>query len=181
MVDFSIPENVTGDDAPPAPPNFICPFKRPLSSKTPTIVLKDEQLKALVGAKIIPGTTEVFLSHFANRMDPLSAVMAPRYYHQARSSSKKDDNNMIWSCSCSCTLTYCNMETGPRYVIEDHFELPEKKGHNLTSLGGGSIYQFIVQENGHVLAAVSDPRKRVAFQLVINQNYVLTRTLYMIN
>ena len=88
---------------------------------------------------------------------------------------------MIWSCSCSCTLTYCNMETGPRYVIEDHFELPEKKGHNLTSLGGGSIYQFIVQENGHVLAAVSDPRERVAFQLVINQNYVLTWTLYMIN
>lgn len=31
---------------------------------------------------IIAGTTEVFLNHFAKKMDPLSSVMAPRVYHQ---------------------------------------------------------------------------------------------------
>lgn len=40
MDDFSIPRNDSANDPPPAPANFIRPFKRPLSSMTPTIVLK---------------------------------------------------------------------------------------------------------------------------------------------
>ncbi|KAL3818877.1 hypothetical protein ACJIZ3_004786 [Penstemon smallii] len=35
---------------PPATANFIQPFKRPLSSMTPTIVLKEGRLKAVIGA-----------------------------------------------------------------------------------------------------------------------------------
>ncbi|CAK7328280.1 unnamed protein product [Dovyalis caffra] len=62
MDDFSIPMN-NGDIPSPAPPNFIRPGKRPLSSMAPTIILKDEKLKA-VG------------------MDPLHSVLAPRVYHQ---------------------------------------------------------------------------------------------------
>ena len=40
MDDFSIPRNVSADQPPPAPANFIHPGKRPLSSMSPTIVLK---------------------------------------------------------------------------------------------------------------------------------------------
>lgn len=40
MDDFSIPGNSSAGNAPPAPANFIRPFKRPLSSMTPVIVLK---------------------------------------------------------------------------------------------------------------------------------------------
>lgn len=40
MDDFSIPANVSADQLPPAPANFIRPGKRPLSSMSPTIVLK---------------------------------------------------------------------------------------------------------------------------------------------
>uniref|UniRef100_A0A7N2LXC8 Gamma-glutamyl transferase n=1 Tax=Quercus lobata TaxID=97700 RepID=A0A7N2LXC8_QUELO len=40
MADFSIPTNVSADIPPPAPANFICPGKRPLSAMSPTIVLK---------------------------------------------------------------------------------------------------------------------------------------------
>lgn len=40
MSDFSMPENNTGNVSLPAPSNFIRPGKRPLSSMTPTIVLK---------------------------------------------------------------------------------------------------------------------------------------------
>ena len=40
MDDFSMPSNSSGNIPPPAPPNFVRPGKRPLSSMTPTIVLK---------------------------------------------------------------------------------------------------------------------------------------------
>ncbi|KAB1199976.1 Gamma-glutamyltranspeptidase 2 [Morella rubra] len=86
MGDFSIPMNVSAGLPPPAPSNFISPGKRPLSSMTPTIVLKDEHLKAVVGASgggmIIAGTAEVLLNHFSRGMDPFSSIMAPRVYHQ---------------------------------------------------------------------------------------------------
>ncbi|KAB1199975.1 Gamma-glutamyltranspeptidase 1 [Morella rubra] len=95
MGDFSIPMNVSAGLPPPAPSNFISPGKRPLSSMTPTIVLKDEHLKAVVGASgggmIIAGTAEVLLNHFSRGMDPFSSVMAPRVYHQ---------NNKLDACTC---------------------------------------------------------------------------------
>jgi len=64
MDDFSIPSNISANDLPSAPVNFIRPFKRPLSSMSPTIVLQDGQLRAVLGAsggiKIIAATTELF-------------------------------------------------------------------------------------------------------------------------
>ncbi|KAL0912485.1 hypothetical protein M5K25_018458 [Dendrobium thyrsiflorum] len=160
MDDFSIPMNVTANVPPPAPANFIRPFKRPLSSMSPTIVVKDGQLKAVVGASggsmIIAGTTEVFLNYFAKGMDPLSSVMSPRLYHQLIPN----------------VVQYENWTT----VSGDHFEVPaatrqalQKKGHVLEPLAGGTICQFIVhnieKSISHQrvqfasLTAVSDPRK----------------------
>ncbi|KAI8031490.1 Glutathione hydrolase 1 [Camellia lanceoleosa] len=155
MDDFSIPANSSAGNSPPAPANSVHPFKRPLSSMAPTIILKGAQLKAVMGASggsmIIGGTTEVFLNYFARRMDPLSSVMAPRYYHELIPN----------------VLYYENWTT----VIGDHFEAPaniraalKKKGHILQSLAGGTICQFVVQElkassKFGELVAVSDPRK----------------------
>ncbi|WOK92146.1 gamma-glutamyltranspeptidase 1 [Canna indica] len=160
MDDFSIPGNFSPNVLPPAPANFIRPLKRPLSSMSPTIVVKDGQLKAVVGASggamIIAGTAEVFLNHFAKKMDPLSSVLAPRAYHQLIPN----------------VVQYENWTT----VTGDHFEVPvatraalQKKGHVLQGLAGGTICQFIVHsqeksvKTGGVtfgeLTAVSDPRK----------------------
>ncbi|CAG7873395.1 unnamed protein product [Brassica rapa] len=146
MDDFSIPLKSFNDSdkPPPAPANFIRPGKRPLSSMTPTIVLKNGKVKAAVGASggmyIIAGTTEVFLNHFLLNMDPLSSVVAPRIYHQLIPNSVKYEN---W------TTAY-----------NDHFEIPkgtrhvlEKKGHVLTPFAGGTISQFIVQESDGKLVA----------------------------
>ncbi|CAN6716955.1 unnamed protein product [Malus baccata var. baccata] len=155
MDDFSIPGNVSASP-PPAPPNFIRPGKRPLSSMTPAIVLKDDQLRAVVGASggalIIPTTAEVLLNHFARGMDPLSSVMAPRVYHQLLPNVVRYEN---WTS-----------------VTGDHFEVPtqirkslQKKGHILEPLTSGAICQFIVHkawtenEVTPEIVAVSDPRK----------------------
>ncbi|TYJ08248.1 hypothetical protein E1A91_A11G061300v1 [Gossypium mustelinum] len=148
----------SGNTPPPAPPNFIRPGKKPLSSMTPTIVLKDEKLKGVVGASggsnIIAATTEVFLNHFARGLDPLSSVMAPRIYHQLIPN----------------VVMYENWTT----VTGDHFEVSsrirsdlQKKGHILRGLAGGAISQFIVHKlegrkvkgSSGELVAVSDPRK----------------------
>nr|XP_016458033.1 PREDICTED: putative inactive gamma-glutamyltranspeptidase 4 [Nicotiana tabacum] len=154
MDDFSIPEKRSENVPPPAPANFIRPGKRPLSSMTPTIVLKGEQLRAVIGASggamIIAGTTEVFLNHFARGMDPFSSVMAPRSYHQLIPNVLQYEN---WTI-----------------VTGDHIEVPaktrtslQKKGHILQSIAGGTICQFVVQEFKSSklgeLVAISDPRK----------------------
>ncbi|XP_044501690.1 glutathione hydrolase 1-like [Mangifera indica] len=151
MGDFSIPSKGGKDSPPPAPPNFIRPGKRPLSSMTPTIVLKDEKLKAVIGASggamIIAGTAEVFLNHFFREMDPFSSVMAPRVYHQLIPNEVHYEN---WTT-----------------VTGDHFEIAgkiraslKKKGHVLQSLAGGTICQFVVQElESGKLMGISDPRK----------------------
>ncbi|KAL9332673.1 hypothetical protein ACSQ67_002283 [Phaseolus vulgaris] len=161
MDDFSIPRNVSKDVPPPAPSNFIMPGKRPLSSMSPTIALKDGKLKAVVGASggafIIGGTSEVLLNHFGKGLDPFSSVTAPRVYHQLIPN----------------VVNYENWTT----VTGDHFELGadirkvlRSKGHVLQSLAGGTICQFIVVENSvssrktkvtgiERLVAVSDPRK----------------------
>lgn len=134
MDDFSIPAN---NAANAAPPNFIHPGKRPLSSMTPTIVLKGGQVKAVIGASggamIIAGTTEVLLNHLARGMDPLSSVLAPRAYHQLVPNVLQYEN---WT-----------VPTGEHFEVgaETRAALA-KKGHVLQSLAGGTICQFVLQE-----------------------------------
>ncbi|KAF3442934.1 hypothetical protein FNV43_RR16852 [Rhamnella rubrinervis] len=169
MDDFSIPTDVSTDNLPPAPANFIRPTKRPLSSMTPIIVTKDNQLAGVIGGSggmnIIPAVVQVFLNYFVLGLNPLAAVQNPRVYHKLIPNVVSYEN---WT------------------VIDgNHIELPEEiklflqeRGHQLKALVGGAITQLVVQslknpidigrKNGKVsdrrifhgtLTAVSDPRK----------------------
>ncbi|KAL5653961.1 hypothetical protein ACJX0J_033280, partial [Zea mays] len=86
MDDFSVPAKRTPDRLPPAPANFIAPGKRPLSSMTPLIILKDGELAGVLGGSggtnIIATVVQVFVNHFIVGMDPLAAVQHPRVYHK---------------------------------------------------------------------------------------------------
>lgn len=66
--------------------NAIAPRKRPLSSMTPTIVVRDGQAIAALGGSggplIISATTEVLLNLLAFGMAGDAAVAAPRVHHQ---------------------------------------------------------------------------------------------------
>ncbi len=66
--------------------NSIAPHKRPLSSMTPTIVVKDHQPVLVLGAPgggtIINTVLETVLNVIAFKMDVLEAVITPRFHNQ---------------------------------------------------------------------------------------------------
>jgi gamma-glutamyltranspeptidase/glutathione hydrolase len=66
--------------------NMIAPGKRPLSSMTPTIVLKDGQVRMVVGSpggsRIITVVLETILNMVDYEMAPQEAVDAPRLHLQ---------------------------------------------------------------------------------------------------
>uniref|UniRef100_A0A0D9UWS4 Gamma-glutamyl transferase n=1 Tax=Leersia perrieri TaxID=77586 RepID=A0A0D9UWS4_9ORYZ len=167
MDDFSVPAERTPDKLPPAPANFIAPGKRPLSSMTPSIILKNGQLAGVVGGSggtnIIGAVTQVFLNHFVVGMNPLAAVQHPRVYHKLVPN----------------VVVYENETVIDGEVIElsgEAREFLQRRGHRLNSTESGAVCQFIVQDllapvgggNGGaggenvfhgMLTAVSDPRK----------------------
>ncbi|MDJ0655733.1 MAG: gamma-glutamyltransferase [Xanthomonadales bacterium] len=85
--DFSIQPNTPNLwEAVGAEANAIVPGKRPLSSMTPTIVLKDGQphmvLGSPMGTMIISSVLHALVNVVDHGMDPQDAVMAPRFHHQ---------------------------------------------------------------------------------------------------
>ena len=66
--------------------NAVEPGKKPLSSMTPTIVVRDGKAVLAVGAsggpRIISGTTQVLLNMTRFGMPPQTAIDAPRVHHQ---------------------------------------------------------------------------------------------------
>ncbi|XXG55081.1 hypothetical protein AAC387_Pa03g2811 [Persea americana] len=169
MDDFSTPTEVSPGKLPPAPSNFIQPNKRPLSSMTPLIILKGNQLAGVVGGSgglfIIPAVIQVFLNNFILGMEPLISVQHPRIYHKLIPNVVLYEN---WTI-----------------IDGDHIELSEEnlqflaqRGHHLKAQATGAICQLVVQNLQNplsikrnyrrglsdavfhgVLTAVSDPRK----------------------
>ena len=66
--------------------NKVEPFKRPLSSMSPTIILKDGRpvlaLGAPGGTRIITAVAQTVLNHLVYHQDLYSSVAAPRIHHQ---------------------------------------------------------------------------------------------------
>ena len=66
--------------------NAIQPGKRPVSSMTPVILLRDGKLSFLAGSpggpRIISATLLTVLNWMRLRMDPQAAINAPRFHHQ---------------------------------------------------------------------------------------------------
>ena len=68
------------------PANAIAPGKRPLSSMTPTIILKNGKVAMVLGSpgggRIITTVANIFLSVADERLNIQQAVDAPRFHHQ---------------------------------------------------------------------------------------------------
>ncbi|MCO5602320.1 hypothetical protein L7F22_056450 [Adiantum nelumboides] len=138
MDDFSIPTNSSGS-TPPAPANFIKPYKRPVSSMAPTIVMKNGQFLAVLGGsggtKIVTAVLQVFLNSFWKGYEPLDAVSSPRLHHQLFPD----------------VLQYENWTTAIGELIEEPasvVEFLESKGHNMTSKFGGNVALIVHDLSG---------------------------------
>ncbi len=120
--------------------NSIQAGKRPLSSMTPTIVMKDGKLFMVTGApggsRIITGVMEVFLNVVDFHMNPQEANDWPRFHHQWRPDK-------------------LYVEPG---VSPDTIAILKQMGHNVEpAVGGVARVEAIVLQNGW-LEGASDGR-----------------------
>ncbi len=141
MDDFSIQPGIAnvfgliGSEA-----NAIAPGKKPLSSMTPTIILKQHHPFLVLGGSggplITTATVQVLLNVLAFKIDPEQAVALPRIHHQWAP-------DMIFLES--------------RFPQEVRTSL-EQRGHNIREFRAGAAVQVIlVTPKG--LQGVADPRK----------------------
>lgn len=86
MDDFSIPGHQNQFSLPPSPINFIKPGKRPMSSSTPAILLRNGQIQVIVGgtggSRIISSTLSALVQMIDLGASAIEAVNAPRLHHQ---------------------------------------------------------------------------------------------------
>lgn len=88
MDDFSQINNSNAFRLEPSPYNYIKPFKRPMSSSTPTIILSpltsnvELVLGASGGARILTSVLDAIIKYLNWDMDLLNMVESPRLHHQ---------------------------------------------------------------------------------------------------
>lgn len=122
--------------------NAVGPGRRPLSSMTPTILLREGRVEMVVGSpggsKIITATLQTIINVVDHGMDALQAVSVPRVHHQ-------------WS---------------PTTAYHEYFGLPletrlvlEGQGHELTARSPMGNVQLIVRDSENKRwTGASDPR-----------------------
>jgi gamma-glutamyltranspeptidase/glutathione hydrolase len=140
MDDFSIKPGVPnafgllGGDA-----NAVGANKRPLSSMTPTIVLKDSKPFLVTGSpggsRIITTTLQIILNTIDHKLNAAEASIAPRMHHQ-------------WEPDV------IRLERG---FSADTLEILGQKGHKI-SVGRTMGKTQTIKFNGTDIEAYSDPR-----------------------
>ena len=121
--------------------NAVGPGRVPLSSMSPTVVLRDGRAVLAVGAsggpKIITATLQVMLNRLRGGMTPADAVAAPRLHHQ-------------WVPD--------RVGAEPGLFAAARRDL-EPLGHAVREVDGVGVAQAVAREPGGTLSAAADPRK----------------------
>lgn len=151
MDDFSIPGRPNSYGLAPSQANFIKPGKRPLSSMSPTVVLQDGKLRAVLGAsggpRIITATAQALLRVLALGADAGSAVAAARLHHQ-----------LLPEVAWAETMV---APDGSRVAVPMETILAlRQRNHTVNTTDNGAVVQMIhVHPDTGMLHAVSDLRK----------------------
>ncbi|BDQ27265.1 gamma-glutamyltransferase [Helicobacter heilmannii] len=123
--------------------NAIEPKKRPLSSMSPTIVLKNNKVFMVVGspggARIITTVLQVISNVIDHKMDISQAVSAPRFHMQ-------------WLPD--------EIRTEPYGMAKDVQENLEKMGyHIVVKPVMGDVNAIVINSTSHMMYGAHDPRK----------------------
>lgn len=151
MDDFSSPGQPNGYGLAPSQANYIRPGKRPLSSMSPTVVLQNGKLRAVLGAsggpRIITATAQALLRVLALGADAGAAVAAARLHHQLLP-------DVAWA---EVTVA----PDGSRVAVDTSTILAlQKRQHMVNNTENGAVVQLIVlNPDTGMLHAVSDTRK----------------------
>jgi gamma-glutamyltranspeptidase/glutathione hydrolase len=120
--------------------NLVAGGKRPLSSMTPTLVLKGDEVVGCVGGsggpRIISNTMQALINVMWFGMDARAAVDAPRVHHQWQ-----PDELVV-----------------EKEIAKDVIEALERRGHRVIVSPAPTAVQLLWKRNG-VWEAASDPRK----------------------
>eukprot|EP01035_Chromulina_nebulosa_P020104 gene20104-26102_t len=153
MDDFSIPGSPNYFGLSPSPSNYPEPFKRPLSSMSPSFLFdKNGQLRLIGGAsggsRIITATAQVILNYLFKGMNLLDAVVAPRIHSQLLPDTLYLENNTI------VTGNHIAISSSLSSYLND-------LGHTIYAQPSSlAIAQFIsIDPDSEIIEAVSDPRK----------------------
>ena len=132
--------------------NSIEAGKRPLSSMTPSLVIKDGKAMmatgSVGGSRIITTTLQAIMNVIDHQMDILSATKAPRFHHQWYPDSLVMENGF--------NPDVINQLRSMGYTVD----APEKMGHSATRAGRNiGFLQSIVFKDG-VFTGTADPRRK---------------------
>ncbi|RPA78952.1 gamma-glutamyltranspeptidase [Ascobolus immersus RN42] len=138
MDDFSIPGRSNAYDLKPSIYNFIKPFKRPLSSTAPTIIVEDGKASLIIGAsggsRIVTSVFQAIVKNVLWDLTLLDTLKSPRLHHQL-------------------IPEVATMEAGIPQAIIDGLEA---RGHTLVDVSGGSVIQAIRRYSDGRIVAVAD-------------------------
>ncbi len=123
--------------------NLPEPGKRPLSSMSPTIVVKNGKVVMIAGAsggpRIISATLQCTLNVMLFGMTPDEAVRAPRFHHQ-------------WMPNV--------LQVDPSWPDQSVLDDLKRRGHEIGTMTGEAVVQMIaVDERDGTIRAACDPRK----------------------
>lgn len=120
--------------------NAVAPGKRPLSSMTPTILVRDGKAVVAVGAsggpRIITATWQVYLNLTRHGLSPQESVIAPRIHHQ-------------W---------FPDQLELEGALFEQHQAELEELGHKIQRRQESAVVQVVTRDATGIRPA-SDPRK----------------------
>ena len=133
---FNFKANLIGAEA-----NAVAPGKRPLSSMSPTIVLKDGEpiiaLGAAGGPKIISAVLLELIAMLDLSLPPDAAIAAPRIHHQWFPDELMVEQNLPRSLRDALT----------------------RRGHKVTVLPSMAVSQIVARTlDGKAFIGVADPR-----------------------
>ncbi|EME32336.1 gamma-glutamyltranspeptidase isoform 1 [Galdieria sulphuraria] len=136
MDDFSTGNRENSFGLAPAEANEVEPGKRPLSSMSPLIVLKNGRLYMVLGGsggpRIITSVAQVFLNIATFGDDPAKAIAAPRLHHQLFPNTVFLES--LNSSSCELTDTFStSLSNKPDWSYwSDVCQDLKDAGHNIT-------------------------------------------------